>query len=207
MNTEIIYKYFNNLSETQKEQFDRLQLLYKEWNDKINVISRKDMDSFYIHHVLHSLAIAKFINFEAGSKIIDIGTGGGFPGIPLAILYPEVQFTLCDSIQKKIKVVTEIATALDLKNVRPIRDRAENINEKYDYVVSRAVTELSNFIGFTKHLPTKGFINLKGGDTDTEILNSITKFKLKKGQFETHQINEWFEEEFFIEKKIVFYKL
>ena len=207
MNSEIVYKYFPSLTEIQRNKIEQLYPLYCEWNNKINVISRKDIDSFYLHHVLHSLAIAKLINFEKGSKIIDIGTGGGFPGIPLAILFEDVEFTLCDSIQKKIKVVEEVSSALGLKNVIPIRERAENITKKYDYVVSRAVTELSNFLSFARHLPKEGMIFLKGGDTDTEISNSIAKYKLSKKQFNTYFLTDWFNEDHFIEKKIVFYKL
>ncbi|HYQ57398.1 MAG TPA: 16S rRNA (guanine(527)-N(7))-methyltransferase RsmG, partial [Draconibacterium sp.] len=143
---DIILKYFSHLTESQLEQFFQLEPLYAEWNAKINVISRKDFSEFYERHVLHSLGIAKFIRFEANTKVLDVGTGGGFPGIPLAILFPEVQFHLVDSIGKKIKVVNGVANALGLKNVMAEQVRAEALTEKYDFVVSRAVTRLPDFV-------------------------------------------------------------
>ena len=142
----LIYTYFPDLTETQKRQMSALFPLYSEWNAKINVISRKDIDNLYLHHVLHSLAIAMLIKFPAGSKVLDVGTGGGFPGIPLAILFPDVSFYLCDSTLKKINVVKEVSASLGLKNVRAAQVRAEEIDEKFDFVVSRAVTELKNFL-------------------------------------------------------------
>ena len=152
----IIYKYFPNLTEDQRAKFDALESLYRDWNSKINVISRKDMDSFYLHHVLHSLAISKMISFSDGATVLDVGTGGGFPGIPLAILFPNVEFTLCDSIGKKIKVVEGVATSLGLKNVKWVNARVETLPQKFDYIVSRAVTDLSNFIPWVKNSYKKG---------------------------------------------------
>ena len=145
---EIISKYFNDLSDDQTEAYAQLQPLYAEWNSKINVVSRKDIDQLYERHVLHSLAIAKFVRFTPGTNVLDVGTGGGFPGIPLAILFPEVKFHLVDSIGKKIKVVQSVAETLGLKNVTAGQVRAEQIREKYDFVVSRAVTQLPEFVGW-----------------------------------------------------------
>ena len=167
---ELIYKYFPNLTELQQERIKKLFPLYEEWNSKINVISRKDIDKLYLHHILHSLAIAKYINFMPGTKIIDVGTGGGFPGIPLAILFPECSFTLVDSIGKKTKVAQAVAEALDLKNVKVINARMEAVDEKADFIVSRAVTELKNFLPWVKGKYLQGILYLKGGDiTDNRI--------------------------------------
>src|ERR1700739_641686 len=161
---ELIFSYFPNLSEVQKKQFQQLDSLYKEWNEKINVISRKDIDELYTHHVLHSLGIAKVISFKPGTKILDVGTGGGFPGIPLAILFPESNFHLVDSIGKKITVVKEVAQALELKNVRAQQIRAEELVDKYDFVVSRAVTDLNVFIKWVKkNISRKGIHALPNG--------------------------------------------
>ena len=205
---EIISKYFPNLTAMQLAQFGRLQSLYEEWNNQINVISRKDMDSFYERHVLHSLAIAKVISFKPGTKILDIGTGGGFPGIPLAILFPEVQFHLVDSIGKKIKVVTEVANELGLTNVRASHMRAEEVKDKYDFVVSRAVTAMSNFLPWTQHkfLPEhknaypNGIFYLKGGDL-TEELKGI------KQDIEQFDLSKLFNEDFFETKKVVYVRM
>ena len=174
---DIILKYFPHLTETQIEQFRQLEPLYADWNAQINVISRKDFSEFYERHVLHSLGIAKFTRFANNTKILDVGTGGGFPGIPLAILFPEVQFHLVDSIGKKIKVVNGVVESLGLKNVRAEQIRAEQLQEKYDYVVSRAVTRLPDFVKWIRKNISKkqknplpnGVIYLKGGDLGEEI--------------------------------------
>ncbi|MGL5684041.1 MAG: 16S rRNA (guanine(527)-N(7))-methyltransferase RsmG [Marinifilaceae bacterium] len=203
----IVEKYFTNLTEKQKEQFDNLENLYREWNDKINVISRKDMDSFYIHHVLHALAIAKVIQFQPGTKIMDVGTGGGFPGIPLAIMFPEAQFLLVDSIGKKIRVVNEVAQALGLTNVRAQQTRVENVKEKFDFVVSRGVTAFPAFVDFTfdkinkgdKNALGNGILYLKGGDFEDEIKPFGTKASL-------YEIPSFFDESFFETKKVIHLK-
>ena len=147
---EIIHKYFKNLSDIQIEQFSKLQDLYEDWNLKINVVSRKDIDELYLRHVLHSLGIAKVIQFKPGSKVLDVGTGGGFPGIPLAILFPETQFHLVDSIGKKIKVVNEVVAGLGLLNVKTTNARVEEDKDTYDFIVSRAVAEMETFVRWTK---------------------------------------------------------
>ena len=175
--TSLIVHYFPDLTEKQKKQMEQLGPLYKEWNDKINVVSRKDIDNIYINHVLHSLGIAKVMTFKPGSDVLDVGTGGGFPGIPLAILFPETQFHLVDSIGKKITVVKEVSAALGLKNVRAEQIRAEEVKGKYDFIVSRAVTRMKEFYGWV-HNKTKdksinvldnGILYLKGGDLDEEM--------------------------------------
>jgi 16S rRNA (guanine527-N7)-methyltransferase len=201
---DILFKYFPDLTPLQKEQFTALKPLYIDWNSKINVISRKDMDSFYLHHVLHSLAIARFINFKPGSQIIDIGTGGGFPGIPLSIFFPEVKFSLVDSIAKKIKVVTAIADAIEIKNTRAVQSRSENFKGKFDFIVSRAVTNLPDFVRQTQHLIAKkpinaipnGILYLKGGDLNQEISPFKNKVFIS-------EIGDWFDEPFFETKKLV----
>lgn len=201
---ELILNYFNNLTEKQKEQFAQLSTIYGEWNSKINVISRKDMDSFYERHVLHSLAIATLINFKSGSNIIDVGTGGGFPGIPLAIYFPEVQFTLIDSIGKKIKVVDAVKTELNLTNVTTHQTRSENFKGSFDFIVSRAVSDMSLFHRLTKHLISKkqqnalpnGILYLKGGDL-TEELRPFGKRAI------ISDLHEVFNLPFFETKKIV----
>ena len=200
---ELILKYFPNLTEKQIQQFSQLQNLYTDWNAQINVISRKDMDNLYIKHVLHSLAIAKVIDFADGSKILDVGTGGGFPGIPLAILFPEVEFLLVDSIGKKIKVVNEVATAINLKNLKAQHTRAEQVVGQFDFVVSRAVTKMKVFQQWVrKRISVKqnntlfnGILYLKGGDL-TEELKGIKNVDL-------YDIPNFFEEEFFETKKVV----
>jgi 16S rRNA (guanine527-N7)-methyltransferase len=203
-----ILKYFPNLTPLQIQQFEQLLPLYKEWNEKINVISRKDIENLYTHHVLHSLAIAKVVNFKDGAKILDLGTGGGFPGIPLAILYPSVSFYLVDSIGKKIKVVQEIAAALDLKNVEADHIRVENIkNRKFDFIVTRAVAQLDQLVKWSRHLINKqqvhalpnGFLALKGGDVREEIK------ALGKSQYaETNSITKFFKVAYFEEKSVVY---
>lgn len=202
---ELIFDYFPKLSERQKEQIEKLGQLYTFWNAQINVISRKDMGSLYLHHVLHSLAIAQFIRFSPGSHILDVGTGGGFPGIPLAILFPETQFHLVDSIGKKIKVVREVASALELKNVEADHIRAEQLDSKYDFVVSRAVTRLADFYPWVQgkflkkhqHAIPNGIIYLKGGDLKEEIRES----RLPAQVF---PIGQYFKEAFFETKSIVY---
>ena len=194
---QIIFKYFPNLSEKQKKQFSQLGELYADWNSKINVISRKDIDNFYERHVLHSLGIAKVISFTSKTKILDVGTGGGFPGIPLAILFPECEFHLSDSIGKKIKVVNAVAESLELKNVKGIWSRAEDIKEQYHFVVSRAVAELSEFQKWTKNKflsenfydLRNGILYLRGeGDSGNKI----------------YEIKNYFTEDFFETKKVIY---
>jgi len=204
-NTSLITKYFPDLTQDQIDKFDQLGKLYEDWNEQINVISRKDTENFYERHVLHSLAIAKVTSFEDGSKIMDIGTGGGFPGIPLAILFPECQFLLVDSIGKKIKVVKEVAAALDLTNVRGTHERAENINEQFDFIVSRAVTAMPKFLNWTKGKFLKenkntfknGIFYLKGGDLKEEMA------PVKKA-IQYFEIPDFFSEDFFETKKVVY---
>lgn len=189
----------------QRNQFSRLQALYEDWNSKINVISRKDMDNFYLHHVLHSLAISQIISFQPGTRILDIGTGGGFPGIPLAILFPEVHFHLVDSIGKKIKVVQGVVDELGLKNVKTQQIRAEELSSQYDFIVSRAVTSFDQFLPWVKgkisgnsfnDLPN-GILYLKGGDLTEELANL-------KNLYLEYEIMDFFEEEFFETKKVVY---
>ena len=200
----IIQKYFNDLTIEQLSQFAKLELLYKDWNSKINVISRKDIDELYLRHVLHSLSIAKLISFKDGTSILDVGTGGGFPGIPLAILFPNCKFHLVDSIQKKITVVNNVVKELDLKNVKTSCSRVETISEKYDFVVSRAVTNMKDFVSWIKFKINKnsfndfknGVLYLKGGDLEDELKS----FKNVK----TFELSEIFNEDFFIQKKVVY---
>lgn len=199
-----ILRYFE-LTARQQEQFAKLEDLYKHWNAQINVISRKDIDELYIRHVLHSLAIAKVIQFLSGSRVLDIGTGGGFPGIPLAILFPEVQFVLCDSIAKKIKVVQEVSSSIGLNNIQAIWGRAEQVEGRFDFIVSRAVAPMSELVSWTfrkldsnsRHSLKNGWIVLKGGDILEEI--SLTKRK-----FKIHEIAQWFDDPFFETKKVVY---
>jgi 16S rRNA (guanine527-N7)-methyltransferase len=205
---EKIAKYFPTLNVTQTKRFEHLGQLYRYWNERINVVSRKDIDNLYERHVLHSLSIAKLIRFVPGTKIIDVGTGGGFPGIPLAIMFPETEFHLVDSIGKKITVVNEVAKELGLKNVTGIHSRSEEIKQKYDFVISRAVTEIPQFIGFTRHLISNkdknslpnGFLYLKGGS----FIAELEKTRL---YYELFEISDFFDEDFFKEKRIVFMTL
>lgn len=200
---EIILKYFPDLTEKQKEQFAALYPLYYDWNSKINVISRKDIDNLYEHHILHSLAIAKIKQFEPGSAILDVGTGGGFPGIPLAIMFPECNFTLCDSIGKKIKVANSVADALGLKNVTFHNGRAEELHRRFDYIVSRAVTNLSDFYSWVKGCYSNEIIYLKGGDLNEEICDAMAKHHIEKGKITLFDIDFFFKEDFFAEKKAI----
>ncbi|EKB58703.1 16S rRNA (guanine(527)-N(7))-methyltransferase RsmG [Bergeyella zoohelcum] len=203
MAIDIIIKYFPDLTERQREQFKQLESVYTKWNEKINVISRKDMDALYEKHVLHSLGIAKIMPFAVGTKVLDIGTGGGFPGIPLAILFPEVEFLLVDSIGKKITVVNAVIEALGLKNVRTVHGRAEKIKEKFHFIVSRAVTQMPEFLRWTKgkfekeqmNAKHNGVLYLKGGDLAEELAGIKCEiFELKKV----------FDEPFFETKKVVY---
>lgn len=206
-NLDLILKYFPNLSEIQIAQFEQLGKLYSEWNAKINVISRKDIDELYIRHVLHSLGIVKVISFQKDAEILDVGTGGGFPGIPLAILFLETKFHLVDSIGKKIKVVKEIASALKLTNVEASHLHAKQVNGQYDFVVSRAVTRIKPFYQWIKgkfkkvstHKLKNGVLYLKGGDLKEELLESKLKYKI-------YDLRNFFEEEFFETKKVVYMK-
>lgn len=204
LNSSIIPHYFPGLSEQQREQFDQLHILYTEWNEKINVISRKDIENLYVNHVLHSLGIAKVISFKSGTDILDVGTGGGFPGIPLAILFPEVNFHLVDSIGKKITVVRGVADAIGLKNVKAEQIRAEQLKTEYDFVVSRAVTRLKEFYGWihkrikkkSQHELKNGILYLKGGDLEEELAEI-------KRPYHLYNLSDFFTEEFFLTKKVV----
>lgn len=192
----LIQKYFPDLSENQIQKIYKLLPLYKEWNEKINVISRKDLDNFFIHHVLHSLSIAKFFEFKKDERILDIGTGGGFPGIPLAILFPETTFVLSDSIAKKITVVNAVKDALELNNVITKIARVETITDKFDYIITRAVAPMNDLLFWSKNKHAKKIIALKGGDLSEE-LKSIKK------NIRIIELKNTFEEDFFETKKIV----
>ena len=203
MSVSLILKYFPEITDEQKQQFEKLEKLYTEWNEKINVISRQDMDGLYEKHILHSLGIAKVMPFADGTKVLDVGTGGGFPGIPLAILFPEVSFTLIDSIGKKIKVVEAVSEGLGLKNVTAVHGRAEKLKEKFHFVVSRAVTQMPEFLRWLKGKFEKeqfnekhnGVLYLKGGDLAEELAGL---------RCEIFQLKNYFEEEIFDTKKVVY---
>ena len=205
---ELINKYFPRLTDEQRRQYEALAALYRDWNAKINVISRKDIDNLYEHHVLHSLAIAKMVNFRPGTEILDFGTGGGFPGIPLAIMFPECKFKLIDGTGKKIRVAQEIATSIGLKNCEPVHLRGEEEEGKYDFVVSRAVMPLPDLIKIVKKNISKkqqnalpnGVICLKGGDVQAETYPF-------RHIVEIEDINKWFEEEWFKEKNCIYVPL
>ena len=205
---DVILKYFPNLTERQREQFAALLPLYEEWNAQINVISRKDMEHFYEHHVLHSLAIAKVLQFKPMAEVLDVGTGGGFPGVPLAIMFPETRFTLIDSIGKKIKVVSDVIEREGLTNAKAMQVRAEALEGEYDFVVSRAVTTLGEFVPWVKKKISKsqyhdmhnGILYLKGGDLKNELFTFRHKVK-------TWDISDWFEEEYFETKKVIYLPL
>ena len=201
---KLIQKYFNDLSRDQLIQFEKLESLYKYWNSKINVISRKDISSLYLKHVLHSLAIAKFIQFSRGTHIIDVGTGGGFPGIPLAILFPDAKFHLIDSIEKKVKVVDAVLNELGLDNVTTQCKRVEDIDDKFDFILTRAVADMSTILKWTENnispksnnVVPNGIIALKGGDLDKE-LSRVENKKIVA-------INDYFDDHYFINKKLVY---
>ncbi|SNZ00775.1 16S rRNA (guanine(527)-N(7))-methyltransferase RsmG [Flagellimonas pacifica] len=204
MDVNLIFKYFTKLTEVQRSHFEDLNALYQDWNKKINVVSRKDIDELYLRHVLHSLGIAKIQQFNEGSQILDVGTGGGFPGIPLAILYPEVQFTLVDAIGKKIKVVQEVIDGLGLKNVSAHHSRVEDLNGQFDFIVSRAVAAMPTFVHWTKgkikkdstHERKNGILYLKGGDLAEELKDYKTA--------QIFNLKEHFSEVFFETKKVVY---
>ncbi|MCF8303333.1 MAG: 16S rRNA (guanine(527)-N(7))-methyltransferase RsmG [Bacteroidales bacterium] len=205
MSLQLIHKYFPGLDAGKYEQFARLDELYRYWNERINVVSRKDIDNLYLHHVLHSLAIAKFFGFIKGTKLLDAGTGGGFPGIPLAIMFPECQFHLVDSIAKKLKVVDAVARDIGLENVSTSHSRMEKLKGRYDFVLGRAITELPKFIAFTRKLIKKqgendlknGIIYLKGGEVEKEIPAGITAYKI-------YELSSIFDEAFFDTKNLVY---
>jgi len=196
-----------SLTEAQKRQFASLDSLYRDWNSKINVISRKDIDELYSHHVLHSLSIAAYALSQgidlSSAKILDLGTGGGFPGVPLAIFYPKAHFVLCDSIGKKVKVAQEVSKALGLKNVDCVNARAESLEEQFDWVVSRAVTQLDNFIPWVKGKYSDGILYLKGGDIVEEIATAMSHNHLPKGSVHTWKIDNWLDDEYFDEKYVI----
>ncbi len=203
---EILTRYFPDLTARQLDQLSALGDVYREWNERINVISRKDIDQLYVRHVLHSLAIAEVCRFRAGARILDVGTGGGFPGVPLAVLFPEARFTLVDSIGKKIRVVSEVVRAIGLENVTVLQARAEQLPGRFDYVVSRAVTEMKTFVGWVWNkidpgttagtLPA-GILYLKGGDLAEELAATGKPYRL-------YEIGDWFDDPFFETKKVVY---
>jgi 16S rRNA (guanine527-N7)-methyltransferase len=205
INAALVKKYFPEITEQQEAQFNQLLPLYKEWNEKINVVSRKDIENLMLHHVLHSLAIAKFLPFRPGTEVLDVGTGGGFPGIPLAILFPEAQFLLVDSIGKKIKVVDGVAEALGLSNVQAKHMRAEDVDQDFEFIVSRAVTRLTPFYYWVKnkispnhfHSQRNGLLLLKGGELTEEIAELGKKVKVS-------DLTSYFAEDFFETKKLVY---
>lgn len=205
--SDLILKYFPDLSQDQKQKFDKLNELYRFWNAQINVISRKDIDMLYLHHILHSLAIARVMKFLPGENVMDVGTGGGFPGVPLAILFPETNFHLVDSIGKKIKVVKEVSAAIGLKNLRASHERAEQINEKFNFIISRAVTQLKDFYPWVRGKFKKestntllnGVLYLKGGDLQQEIIDAGLK------SVQQFPINDYFAEDFFDTKYVIYF--
>ena len=207
MNSDLIIKYFPDITERQKEQFERLGTLYQEWNARINVVSRTDMEHLYTRHILHSLAIAKVCQFEAGARVLDIGCGGGFPSVPLAIMFPEVEFVGCDSIAKKIRVVEGVKEGAEISNLRAVNSRAEQLGEKFDYVVSRAVTEMARFMPWAWPLLRKGqkgtlpngILYLKGGELAEELAAT-------RRHWDLYDIHTMFDDEFFDTKRVVYTK-
>jgi 16S rRNA (guanine527-N7)-methyltransferase len=214
-NYEIIQKYFAGLTDVQLNRFERLQSLYSYWNERINVVSRKDIEHLYTRHVLHSLSIAKIFTFLPEAQILDAGTGGGFPTVPLAIMFPETNFTAVDAIGKKIKVLEDIAKNLELTNINPKQERVENIDGQFDFVICRAVTNLPDFVDWIKikikpvmsHAVPNGIICLKGGDLTEEIQNTVKKYSFSPKQIIEYSISDFFEENFFETKKIVYVKM
>jgi 16S rRNA (guanine527-N7)-methyltransferase len=217
----IIEDKFPEVTPKQMEQFRKMEELYRDWNSKINVVSRKDIDELYRHHVLHSLCIAAYVKTKMPDvydrlrgegpyavseplKILDLGTGGGFPGIPLSVIFPHAQFTLCDSIGKKIIVATEVSKGLELENVKTVNARAETLPETFDYVVSRAVTSLENFMPWVKGKYREGILYLKGGDLAEEISTAMAKFKMRKGSVHTWPISYWTNDPFFETKMVIY---
>ena len=217
----IIQEKFPEVTPGQMAQFEQMDALYRDWNSKINVVSRKDMDELYRHHVLHSLGIAAYLKTQMPDiydrmrgegpyslseplKILDLGTGGGFPGIPLAVMFPHAQFTLCDSIGKKIIVATEVAKGLNLTNVKTVNARAESLPETFDYVVSRAVTSLDNFMPWVKGKYNEGILYLKGGDLAEEISTAMAKNKMRKGSVRQWPISSWTDDPFFETKMVIY---
>jgi len=217
---KIIEEKFPETTPEQMEQFARLDELYRDWNSKINVVSRKDIDELYRHHVLHSLCIAAYVKthmpdvydrlrgdgpygISAPLKILDLGTGGGFPGIPLAVMFPHAEFTLCDSIGKKIIVATEVSKGTGLKNVKTVNARAESLPETFDYIVSRAVTSLENFMPWVKGKYTEGILYLKGGDLAEELSSAMSKFKMRKESVHIWHISSWTNDPFFETKQVI----
>jgi 16S rRNA (guanine527-N7)-methyltransferase len=205
-----IEKYFPKLTDEQRRQFAALDALYHEWNEKINVISRKDIDNLYPHHVLHSLAIARYIMTVPGlweefssASILDLGTGGGFPGIPLAILFPSAQFVLCDSVGKKTIVASAVSKALGLSNVSVVNARAESLGRSFDFVVSRAVASLPDFYPWVKGCYTRGILYLKGGDVAEEIASVMGRHKLPRGSVSTWPVSSWLQDPYFDGKLVI----
>ncbi len=214
----IVGQSFGDLDETRENQYRQMEALYRDWNSKINVISRKDIDELYCHHVLHSLAVAEYVKMalpetydalrdpSGNVSILDIGTGGGFPGIPLAILFPGGKFTLCDSIGKKIKVASAVAEALGLENVTTVNARAETIASKFDFIVSRAVTSIENFLPWTNGKYTKGILYLKGGDIAGELGVAMQKYHIPSGKVHTWKIDSWLHDAYFEGKMVIFFE-
>ena len=217
----ILQDRFPEVNSEQMEQFRRMDELYRDWNSKINVVSRKDIDELYRHHVLHSLGIAAYVKVQMPDiydrlrgegpyslsqplKVLDLGTGGGFPGIPLAVMFPHAEFTLCDSIGKKITVATEVAKGLELKNVKTVNARAESLPETFDFIVSRAVTSLENFMPWVKGKYTEGILYLKGGDLTEEIATAMGRFKMRKGSVHIWPISSWTPDPFFETKMVIY---